>query len=299
MGHVASALSRFGGLVLVAVLAAPAAVAGCAVQSDDDADDTGAALSGHTFQEGTILRVTANSLNVRSRGSATAKILAVVHRDDLVTVIATSGGSGWVNIRTPDGDEGWSSGNYLTPQKNGETNGSEADDVDDTSTPAGATCHASRAVDIVNRYEKALHDTIAFAEGTRDRSNDGYDVLFGGSTYASCARHPNRCIKYGSTCSTAAGRYQFLYSTWNSIANARGYATFEPENQERGAAYLIGSVRKATIPTDRALTSAEFQNVMAKISYEWASLPPGRYGQPSKSMTQLRTLYCSFVDCAE
>ena len=71
----------------------------------------------------------------------------------------------------------------------------------------------------------------------------------------------------------------------------------EPENQERGAAYLISTTRRVNVPQDRAMTAAEFSNAMSKLSYEWASLPPGRYGQPSKSSSQMRTFYCNLAGC--
>ncbi len=271
--------------------------AGCSapVEEEEEGVAEESALTGRTFREGAKLRVTANRLNVRSGGSTRYRIIDVLDRDDVVTVIETSGSSGWVHIKTPDETEGWAAGNYLTPSSSGSTTGEEEEE--DTTTADGPTCSPARAANIVNRYQKALHDTIAFAEGTRGSNKDGYNVLFTYQTISSCARHPNRTICSGGLCSTAAGRYQFLHRTWSSIANTRGYATFEPENQERGAAYLIASVRRATIPTDRPLTAAEFENVMSKLSYEWASLPPGRYGQPQKSISQLRQVYCSILDC--
>jgi muramidase (phage lysozyme) len=272
--------------LLAIALAAP--LVGCGAAADGgEGQATEGALSGHQWEEGTTLAVTANKLNVRERGSAYAQIVAVLNKDDEVTVVTASGRNGWVNIRTPDGVEGWASGTYLA----------QVPENSDTSTPDGPTCAAKRAEGVVNEYEKALHDTIAFAEGTRNRSNDGYDIIFGGRTTSTCARHPNICVPFQNTCSTAAGRYQFLSRTWNSISNAKGYATFEPENQERGAAYLVASVRKATVPSDRALTASEFTNVITKLSYEWASLPPGQYGQPIKTMSELRSFYCGLVQC--
>lgn len=288
--------------LFVAALALPVAMTGCAAPTDDDDDGASAdesALTGSVYDAGVTLRVTANRLNVRTGGGMSYRVITQVSRDVRVTVVQRSGGDGWVNIRTPNGTVGWASGTYLTPAGGwaDDADTDDGDDVPDTTTAAGGTCAPGRAAGIVNRYQKALHDTLAFAEGTRARSNDGYDILFGGTNISSCARHPNQCIKYGKSCSTAAGRYQFLYRTWDSIANARGYATFEPENQERGAAYLISSVRKANVPADRALSSAEFTNVITKLSYEWASLPPGQYGQPNKSMAELRRVYCSVAGC--
>lgn len=161
-------------------------------------------------------------------------------------------------------------------------------------TASGPTCAASRGAKAVGRFQKALHDTIAYAEGTRGVSKDGYDVLFSFKKTSSCAKHPRQTICSGSYCSTASGRYQILSKTWDGLVSSNRYPTFEPEMQEHAAATLI-RWRKATVPTTRALSATEFSNVMYKISYEWASLPPGRYGQPQRSMSALRSVYCAAV----
>ena len=131
---------------------------------------------------------------------------------------------------------------------------------------------------MINDFQMGLHDSIAWAEGTRGFAKDGYNVMFSFKLFSSCHKHPNQCLKFGNSCSTAAGRYQFLTKTWNSVKAAKGLTSFEPENQERGASYLVTSVRKVTVPSNRAMTAAELSNAMSKLSWEWASLPPGRYG---------------------
>ena len=57
------------------------------------------------------------------------------------------------------------------------------------------------------------------------------------------------------------------------------------------------SRRGGTVPTSRPMNATEFANLMNRISYEWASLPPGRYGQPSKSMSQMYSAYCQRAGC--
>ena len=81
------------------------------------------------------------------------------------------------------------------------------------------------------------------------------------------------------------------------MKRARSLGSFEPENQERGAAYLVTNTRRVTVPSGRPMTATEFSNAMSKLSYEWASLPPGRYGQPVKTHSQVRSLYCSLAGC--
>ena len=165
-----------------------------------------------------------------------------------------------------------------------------------TEAITGSSCSPERAESSVSSLQKALHDAIASAEGTEGRGKDGYDIGFAYKKFTSCAKHPNMRTCSGSLCSTAAGRYQFLKKTWDPTARAVGARTFEPENQEKGAEYLIKKVRKVAVPADRPLSATEFSNAMKKLSYEWASLPPGRYGQPSKTEAALRKHYCASVD---
>ena len=154
------------------------------------------------------------------------------------------------------------------------------------------SCAGSLAAGAVPAKHRALLDTIAFTEGTRGRGNDGYNVTFAYHYFSSCAHHPNLHICAGRYCSTAAGRYQFLTTTWNGL----GLGNFGPANQDRGGMKLV-SRRGAIVPAGRALTATEFANTMNRISYEWASLPPGRYGQPSYSMSRTRAEYCRFAGC--
>ncbi len=170
----------------------------------------------------------------------------------------------------------------------------DPNDTGETESALGATCAASRGAGVVSRYNKALHDTIAFAEGTEgDGAKDGYNVMFTHRQFASCARHPNIRNCDGGLCSTAAGRYQFLKTTWDVVARGTGASNFEPENQERGATYLVTTVRRVNLPAGRAMSASEFSNAMSKLSYEWASLPPGRYGQPKKPLSTMRSNYCA------
>lgn len=157
----------------------------------------------------------------------------------------------------------------------------------------GASCSPSLASSAVPAKHRALLDTIAWAEGTRGRGSDGYNVIVGYKYAQECNRHPNRLIRLSSTLSsTAAGRYQFLTRTWNGL----GLASFKPDNQDRGGLKLVAR-RGVKVPVDRAMTATELTNALSKLSYEWASLPPNRYGQGNRSPTQVRAEYCKNARC--
>lgn len=283
---VVDALLRRGQVLLsVGLLALAACAPGGGVddESEEDASEEDSALSS-VVQAGTELRVTASALNLRKSASTSSQILDVLDNGAHVTCVETSGGNGWVRVESADGTLGWVSRQYveIVPSNGG---------------GSGDTCDPARAEGAVGNYQKALHDSIAWAEGTRNYSEDGYDVMFSFKIMNSCNKHPNQCLKFGSSCSTAAGRYQFLKGTWDSVKSANSLPNFEPESQEVGAKYLVGTVRHVTVPQGRAMTASEFSNAMSKLSWEWASLPPGRYGQPNKSSSQMRNFYCSLAGC--
>jgi muramidase (phage lysozyme) len=280
------ALLRRGQLFLSVGLLALAACApgGVDEEEDEDATEEDSALNS-VVQAGTDLRVTASALNLRKNANTSSQILDVLDNGAVVSCVETSGGNGWVKVQSADGTLGWVSRQYVEVVPGGGGGGS------------GDTCDPARAVGAVSNFQKDLHDSIAWAEGTRNHSEDGYDVMFSFKIMSSCNKHPNQCLKFGSSCSTAAGRYQFLKGTWDSVKSANGLPNFEPESQEVGAKYLIGTTRHVTVPQNRAMTASEFSNAMSKLSWEWASLPPGRYGQPNKSQSQMRNFYCSLAGC--
>ena len=272
-------------LILLATLVAGCVVGGDEVNVGDNSGNENELAVNEIVNQGETLRVTASSLNLRSSASTSASIVGSLSNGALLTVVTTSGSNGWVHVRTSGSQTGWVFGRYVV------RNGTEPEPA------TGTSCAPSRASGVITSYQKALHDSLAWAEGTRNYSQDGYNVMFSFRLMNSCRTHPNQCIAFGSTCSTAAGRYQFLTTTWRSVASARSLQSFEPENQERGAAYLISTTRRVTVPQTRAMTAAEYSNAMSKLSYEWASLPPGRYGQPSKTQSQMRTFYCGIAGC--
>lgn len=158
---------------------------------------------------------------------------------------------------------------------------------------SGALCDPANASGVASRYERALLDTIAYAEGTRGRGKDGYNVTFAYRYFDSCEQHPNMKICEGSLCSTAAGRYQFLNKTYEGLK----MENFWPQAQERGALELIKR-RGVTLPA-AALTATQFANALDRLSYEWASLPPGRYGQTKLTSDQVRAEYCEAARCGQ
>ena len=131
-------------------------------------------------------------------------------------------------------------------------------------------------------------DLIAYAEGTdRTRSGQGYRTMFGGGQAPSLERHPDTVVRTKSfpRGSAAAGRYQFMPSTWSAASKALGLSGFGEQEQDLAAIYLMKN--RGVDPTRDPITA---ENI-AKLAPEWASLPTlqGKsfYGQPVKSLNDL------------
>jgi muramidase (phage lysozyme) len=131
---------------------------------------------------------------------------------------------------------------------------------------------------------------IRYAEGTD--SSDGYNIQFTGVRFGSFADHPRRvvCSYYSGRqlCSSAAGAYQFLETTWDDVASSIGAGDFRPEWQDRAAIELI---RRAGALDD--VLSGRIEEAIGKVAPVWASFPRwygdyyGEYGQSVVSMDEL------------
>ncbi len=73
-------------------------------------------------------------------------------------------------------------------------------------------------------------------------------------------------------CSDAAGRYQFLSTTWRGVKGKVGARDFSPVNQDKAAVQLVRN-RGAAADVE----AGRIQRAIEKCSWEWASFPPGRF----------------------
>ena len=131
-----------------------------------------------------------------------------------------------------------------------------------------------------NQNVRVFLDAIAEAEGT---TKHGYATAFGGGKLSSLLDHPRKLANFSETTgrrnsTSAAGRYQFLQSTWDEIAKKLGLTDFGPEAQDMAAIALL----------DRAgalqdVLRGDLQSAARKSGKTWASLPSSPYAQPKKS----------------
>ena len=140
---------------------------------------------------------------------------------------------------------------------------------------------------------------IRVCEGTS--SADGYRVMFTGKLFDissptlpdgspnpsyNYADHPNIANKGGGITSTAAGAYQFLYSTWKECQKSLSLTDFSPLSQDKACIYLLK--RRRAIDD---IETGNFTSAINKCNREWASLPGSPYDQHPKDIGTALALY--------
>jgi muramidase (phage lysozyme) len=129
---------------------------------------------------------------------------------------------------------------------------------------------------------RALLDTIAGSE------SPGYDTMYGGGKFQDFTDHPRQAVPIQSgpnagKTSSAAGRYQFLGSTWDQVKQEAGLPDFSPDSQDQGAWHLAQKTyQQKTGGRDLA---ADLENAKGNpnaisgigkmLSGTWTSLPGG------------------------
>jgi muramidase (phage lysozyme) len=144
-------------------------------------------------------------------------------------------------------------------------------------------------------YIRALMRTISASESN---TSTPYAVLYGGQHIKDLSRHPDRCItiRVGpnrGNCTTAAGRYQFLTTTWQE--KARLYHpeppawytpwstySFEPQYQDQVVHAWLSDPAAWGYDLSALLQQGQVDQVLELLSGTWTSLG---YGIESNSMT--------------
>ena len=118
-------------------------------------------------------------------------------------------------------------------------------------------------------------------------SDDGYNVLVGGTLFEGYEHHPNKLIEVRPGLkSTAAGRYQLLSRYFGPYSIQLGLSDFSPESQDRIAIQQIKECR--AIP---AIIAGKFDAAVRLCSHIWASLPGAGYGQHENTIGKLTAAY--------
>lgn len=124
---------------------------------------------------------------------------------------------------------------------------------------------------------RALLETIAGPESKGD-----YNVIYGGSQFDGYDDHPRQYVEITSgpnkgQYSSAAGKYQFLGSTWDDIADRYDIPDFSPASQDQAAWALATEEYKRDTGRDLEadLAAGDLSRVAPSLRNQWTSLPGG------------------------
>ena len=173
------------------------------------------------------------------------------------------------------------------PEKPGQYPGSDLpksieDNIDPFSNQSSGKKSSMMALPMqTGNFEKDLLNVIGTAESGK-KGDEGYDVQFKGAkvkankpltemTIGEIQAHQKAMLKGGSK-SSAIGRYQFISSTFNSVAKQLGLdpnQKFDKETQDKMALALLNQGGRLDKFKSGRLSKGKFENY---ISSQWASV---------------------------
>lgn len=143
-------------------------------------------------------------------------------------------------------------------------------------------------------YIRALMRTISASESN---VRNPYGVMYGGTYAQNLSAHPDRCITIVAgpnvgDCTTAAGRYQFITTTWQEKARRyhptpNGFLmwqnySFEPQYQDEVVYRWLSDSKAWGVDVRQLLKKGQINTVLKMLSGTWTSLG---YGIETNSMS--------------
>lgn len=130
-----------------------------------------------------------------------------------------------------------------------------------------------------NPNVRKMLDLIAHSEGVKH----DYHTMFGNTRLNDLSRHPGVSKGFKQTdgkanTTTAAGRYQFLKRTWDSLASKYGLSDFSERSQDIAALALIAEKGQL-----QNVINGNLREAVGRLGGVWASLPSSTYKQPKHS----------------
>ena len=155
-------------------------------------------------------------------------------------------------------------------------------------------------------YLRALMRTISASESNVPRP---YSVIYGGEYFQGWNKHPDDCVYIPvgpntGNCSTAAGRYQFITTTWEEQAQKyhpeqpkvlfwRPYP-FDPTSQDVVLHRWLADEYEWGVDLSQLLREGQVERVLEILSPTWTSLG---YGIETNSMSAyLPEIYWEMLD---
>ena len=137
-----------------------------------------------------------------------------------------------------------------------------------------------------NNNLAAFRWMIRVSEGTSDAN--GYSMVVGGQLFDGFADHPRVLVALPNLGikSSAAGAYQILRRTWDSVRDKLGLPDFSPASQDAACDELIRQRGALEL-----VNQGRFAEAVEKCKKEWASLPGAGYGQRENRLAVLQQAY--------
>lgn len=152
------------------------------------------------------------------------------------------------------------------------------------------------SIALTNPNVVAFLKMIRHCEGTA--TPDGYRYMFGStpnhpSLIPNYMDHPRKYFDYTDHTgkhlrTSAAGAYQFIISTWDSLKSRLGLYDFTSHSQDLAALELIAEQGALT-----DIERGQFDMAINKVKKIWASLPGSGNNQPEKSLAEAKNWYQS------
>jgi muramidase (phage lysozyme) len=147
----------------------------------------------------------------------------------------------------------------------------------------------------------AFSRCVRSAESNNRDDDSAYRTLFGGELVKDLSCHPRiaKSSPWGYT--SAAGAYQAMCAvpgrvqtdTWGDFCKDMGVPVdampFDKPTQD---AFFVWCVRRRNAL--QAVLDGDLEKAVTLCSYEWASFPPGRYGQPTTTIDKLRAVFLQY-----
>jgi muramidase (phage lysozyme) len=141
----------------------------------------------------------------------------------------------------------------------------------------------------ISKNLNAFLDMLSVSEGTSiiRNSDDGYNVVVGGTLFSSYADHPRKLVELRPGLkSTAAGRYQVLKRYYDVYKQQLKLPDFSPVSQDKIAIQQIKECKALKDIEEGSISAA-----IALCSNIWASLPGAGYGQHEHTTEYLLKAY--------
>jgi hypothetical protein len=114
--------------------------------------------------------------------------------------------------------------------------------------------------------------------------------MFTGKQFSGFKDHPRKLQTGGGYTSDAAGRYQFLSTTWDPLAKKLGLKDFSPTSQDKAAIELS---RQYDVTQELLQKEGMSMKVSSLLGRQWASFPGKTIGtgQPTQELKGIQNVY--------